>query len=144
MYKPREGQISWLFHRVSGVAIFLFLFGHIISTSVMLWGPRGPEMHSRLDEIYRHPIFILLFHPALFAAVLFHALNGIRVIIIDWWHASTRAQRPLFYAEMVVFALLMVGSVFWMIIPEWNHYQESKAQQGVSGASAVSMEGKVR
>lgn len=138
MYKPREGQISWFFHRVSGLAIFFFLFGHILSTSVMLWGARGPEMHARLDEFYRLPIFTFLFHPALFAAVLYHALNGIRIVIIDWWKASTKAQRPLFYAEMALFVVLMVYAVFAMVIPEWKHYQESKA--AVSQTAAVSVQ----
>lgn len=129
MYKPREGQWSWMFHRISGMAIFFFLFGHILSTSVVVWGPNGPAMHEQLDEFYRQPIFTILFHPLLFAAVLFHALNGIRIVIIDWWAKSTKAQRPLFYAEMVLFAALMVSSVFWMILPEWNEYQRLKGEE---------------
>jgi len=137
MYKPREGQLSWMFHRISGMAIFFFLFGHILSTSVVVWGPQGPAMHARLDEFYRLPIFTLLFHPLLFAAVLFHALNGIRIIIIDWWAQSTKAQRPLFYAEMVLFAALMVGSVFWMVLPEWNEYQRVKSESVARTAPAV-------
>lgn len=136
MYKPREGQLAWVFHRISGVAILLFLFGHILSTSVVVWGPSGPDMHTRLDEFYRLPIFTLLFHPLLFAAVLYHALNGIRVIIIDWWSQSTHAHRPIFYAQMVVFAALMVGSVFWMILPEWNEYQRLKGAEMTSNAPA--------
>lgn len=144
-YRPREGQWAWLFHRVSGAAIFLFLFGHILSTSVMLWGQHGPEMHGKLDAFYRHPVFTLLFHPLLFAAVLYHALNGIRIIVIDFYRKSTGIHRQLFYAEMVVFTALMVGSVFWMILPEWEAYR--KAAGGVSlapGAAAVSFDGRVR
>jgi succinate dehydrogenase / fumarate reductase, cytochrome b subunit len=121
MYKPREGHWSWLMHRISGLAIFLFLFGHILSTSTMVWGAQGPAIHARLDEIYRLPLFAFL-HLLLFAAVLFHALNGIRIVIIDFWARSTGAQRPLFYAEMVLFAALMVGAIFWMVIPELQDY----------------------
>jgi succinate dehydrogenase / fumarate reductase cytochrome b subunit len=150
MYKPREGQLSWVFHRISGMAIFFFLFGHILSTSVVVWGPRGPEMHEQLDAFYRLPIFTLLFHPLLFAAVLFHALNGIRIVIIDWWGKSTKAQRPLFYAEVTLFVLVFAFAVVKMILPEWNEYQRSKsgtvasAAQHVSAAPAATMEGSIR
>ncbi|HEY3415047.1 MAG TPA: succinate dehydrogenase, cytochrome b556 subunit [Armatimonadota bacterium] len=135
MYKPREGQLSWFGHRISGLAIFLFLFGHILSTSVIVWGPHGPDMHAKLDAFYRLPIFTLVFHPLLFAAVAFHALNGIRIVIIDWWSKSTGVQRKLFYAEIVLFAALMLTAVRLMIVPEWNAYQNAKAG-GVATASA--------
>lgn len=131
MYKPREGQLSWFGHRVSGLAIFLFLFGHIMSTSVIVWGPHGPDMHEKLDAIYRLPIFTLIFHPLLFAAVAFHALNGIRIVIIDWWSKSTGVHRRLFYAEIVVFAALMLTAVKLMILPEWDAYQHGVATASV-------------
>jgi succinate dehydrogenase / fumarate reductase cytochrome b subunit len=129
MYTPREGQLSWLGHRISGAAIFLFLFGHILSTSVVVWGPHGPEMHAKLDAFYRLPIFTMIFHPLLFAAVAFHALNGIRIVIIDWWSKSTGIHRQLFYAELVVFAGLMLVALKFMILPEWNAYQDAKTTQ---------------
>lgn len=143
MYKPREGQLSWFAHRVSGVAIFLFLFGHILSTSVVVWGPNGPAMHEKLDAVYRLPIFTLLFHPLLYAAVVFHALNGIRVIIVDWWSKATVAQRPLFYTEVVIFALLMLVGVRFMIVPEWDALQKAKTGQLVPTATAQ-MQGRAR
>jgi succinate dehydrogenase / fumarate reductase cytochrome b subunit len=132
MYKPREGQLSWFGHRVSGAAIFLFLFGHILSTSVIVWGAHGPEMHEKLDAFYRLPIFTMIFHPLLFAAVAFHALNGIRIVVIDWWSKSTGVHRQLFYAEIVVFAALMLVALRFMILPEWDAYQTAKAAQTAS------------
>ena len=126
MYKPREGQWAWMFHRISGVAIFLFLFGHILSTSTLVWGTNGPQWHERVDAIYRLPLFSVL-HLALFAAVIYHALNGLRVVIIDWSASSTKAQRPLFYIEMVLFAALIIFAVFKMVVPEIQAYYASAA-----------------
>jgi succinate dehydrogenase / fumarate reductase cytochrome b subunit len=117
---------------VSGAAIFLFLFGHILSTSVIVWGAHGPEMHEKLDAFYRLPIFTMIFHPLLFAAVAFHALNGIRIVVIDWWSKSTGVHRQLFYAEIVVFAALMLVALRFMILPEWDAYQTAKAAQTAS------------
>jgi succinate dehydrogenase / fumarate reductase, cytochrome b subunit len=141
MYKPREGQLSWFGHRVSGIAIFMFLFGHILSTSVIVWGPNGPAMHEKLDAFYRLPIFTLIFHPLLFAAVAFHALNGIRIVVVDWWSRSTGVHRQLFYAELVVFAVLMLTAVKLMILPEWNEYQKGRERALTSQATVTSLEG---
>lgn len=126
MYTPREGQWSYAFHRISGLAILFFLFGHIASTAIIVWGPRGPEMHETLDAFYRLPIFTFLFHPLLFAAVFYHALNGIRIIIIDWWSESTKVQKPLFYIEMAVLVVGMVFVGFKQVLPEWQEYQRLK------------------
>jgi succinate dehydrogenase / fumarate reductase cytochrome b subunit len=143
VYKPREGQWAWMFHRISGVAIFLFLFGHILSTSTLVWGVNGPEWHHRIDSIYRLPIFSVM-HLALFAAVLYHAVNGIRVIIVDWWAHSTKAQKPLFYAEMVLVGLLLIFAVFKMVIPELKDYAEAKASVSVPVGVSATQEGGLR
>jgi succinate dehydrogenase / fumarate reductase cytochrome b subunit len=136
MYTPREGQWSYAFHRISGLAIFLFLFGHIASTAIIVWGPHGPDMHEKLDAFYRLPIFTFLFHPLLFAAVLYHALNGIRIIIIDWWSESTRIQRPLFYIEMAVLVVGLGLVAVKQVLPEWQEYQRLKAASVAQAAPA--------
>ena len=41
VYKGHPGQWSWLFHRVTGVAIILFLFAHVVDTAVIGWGPEA-------------------------------------------------------------------------------------------------------
>ena len=53
MYKGHEGQWSWLFHRVTGVAIILFLFAHVVDTAVVGW---GPEAYNRVASVYHNPI----------------------------------------------------------------------------------------
>ena len=40
IYKGHEGQWSWMFHRITGVAVILFLFAHVVDTAVIGWGPR--------------------------------------------------------------------------------------------------------
>ncbi len=53
LYKGREGQWSWIAHRVTGVGILLFLFAHIIDTALVGW---GPEAYNRVISVYHHPI----------------------------------------------------------------------------------------
>ena len=52
VYKGHPGQWSWLFHRVTGVAIILFLFAHVVDTAVIGW---GPEAYNRVIAAYENP-----------------------------------------------------------------------------------------
>ena len=88
IYKGHEGQYSWLFHRVTGVAIILFLFAHVVDTALVGW---GPEAYNRVVSVYHNP-FIRLLELGLVAAVIYHALNGLRIMVIDFfpnWRIST-------------------------------------------------------
>ena len=57
LYKGHEGQYSWLFHRVTGVAIILFLFAHVVDTAVIGW---GPEAYNRVLSAYENPVVRVL------------------------------------------------------------------------------------
>jgi succinate dehydrogenase / fumarate reductase cytochrome b subunit len=103
LYKGHEGQYSWLLHRVTGVAIILFLFAHVVDTAVVGW---GPEAYNRVASVYHNP-FIRLLELGLVAAVLYHSLNGIRVMLIDFFPRLTRRARALGIAT----TLLFVGSM---------------------------------
>ena len=70
VYKGHEGQWSWLFHRVTGVAIILFLFAHVVDTAVVGW---GPEAYNRVISVY-HNWVVQLLELGLVAAVLYLSL----------------------------------------------------------------------
>ena len=110
-YRGGTGQWSYVFHRLTGVAVLLFLFAHIIDTALIGW---GPEVYDRVMKIYAHPFFraneILLF-----AAVLYHTLNGVRIMIVDFWPGATRHHRGLDYGTWAIFALLMVPVTVIMV-----------------------------
>ncbi len=40
MYKGQSGMWSWLFHRISGLGILLFLLIHIVDISLLGFGPK--------------------------------------------------------------------------------------------------------
>ncbi len=104
LYKGREGQWSWVAHRVTGVAIILFLFAHVIDTAVVGW---GPEAYNRVVSVY-HNWVVRLLELGLVAAVIYHALNGVRIMVIDFWPKGTRYNRQLFYATTGLFVLSMI------------------------------------
>ena len=101
-YRGGEGMLAWAFHRISGVAIWAFLVLHVID--IFLVGA-APDTYDTLLAIYAHPIGIVL-EWLLGAAVLYHALNGLRIIVMDFWPALTRYHRQLWYASWAVFFLI--------------------------------------
>jgi succinate dehydrogenase / fumarate reductase cytochrome b subunit len=110
IYRGHEGQWSWLAHRVTGVAIILFLFAHVVDTAVVGW---GPEAYNRVTEVYHNPIVRLL-ELGLVAAVLYHAINGTKIMIIDFWPSMVRHIRPLSIASSALFVLSMIP-VTWIM-----------------------------
>ncbi|HUZ47284.1 MAG TPA: succinate dehydrogenase, cytochrome b556 subunit [Terriglobia bacterium] len=110
-YRGHEGQWSWLLHRITGIGVFLFLIAHILDTAMIGWGPR---IYNETMAIYRHPLF-RIGEVILAGAVLYHALNGVRIIIIDFWPESNLAQKKLFYAVVVLFAVIFVPAAIYMM-----------------------------
>lgn len=117
MYQLKEGQIAYILHRVSGVAVILFLFVHLVENFFLLMGPAA---YNAAIGIYDHWYF-RIGEFGLVAAVVYHALNGSRIVVIDFWQKSTRYQKPMWYAVMLLsaVALLMVGKVMLWDYPKW-------------------------
>ena len=111
LYKGHEGQWTWIAHRVTGVAIILFLFAHVVDTAVIGW---GPEAYNKVLAAYANPVVRFLEY-GLVTAVLYHALNGVRIMIVDFWPSAALHQKQLFYATMTIFVLAMIP-ISWIMI----------------------------
>jgi len=105
LYRGREGMWSWVLHRITGVAIYFFLLVHILDTALVRV---SPEAYNAVIGAYKTPV-MGLGELALVGAILFHALNGLRIILVDFWEAGTRHQRTLFWVVLGVWAALMIA-----------------------------------
>ena len=118
LYKGGVGQWAWIFHRITGVAVLLFLFIHILDTALLLL---GPEWYNAVIRIYRWPFFGVM-EIGLFAAVLYHAINGVRITVVDFWVESARYHKEMFVGQMALFALVFFP-VAWIMLrhafPGW-------------------------
>ena len=110
LYKGREGQWTWIFHRLTGVAIILFLFAHVIDTAVVAF---GPEAYNRVVEAYANP-FVRTLELGLVAAVLFHAIYGVKVMIVDFWPNAALHNKALTRGTIAVFLVAMLPIVYFM------------------------------
>ncbi len=113
MYKGQSGMWSWLFHRVSGLAILLFLLIHIVDISMLSFGPAVYNNSIVLFDQWE----VRLLSLSLIAAILYHAFNGIRVILIDFWAKAVRYQKVLFAIVMVVTVVLFIPAAYFVMGP---------------------------
>jgi succinate dehydrogenase / fumarate reductase cytochrome b subunit len=104
LYRGREGMWSWVAHRVTGFAIFMFLLVHVLDTALVRV---SPEAYNVVIATYKNPI-MGLGEAGLVAAILFHAFNGLRVVLVDFWAKGPRYQRQMLWAVMVVWVVLLV------------------------------------
>jgi len=109
-YRGHEGQWSWLAHRVTGVGIILFLFAHVIDTAVVGW---GPEAYNRVIAVYENP-FVRVLEYALVEAVLFHAINGLRIMLIDFFPGVAPHVRRIAIASTGLFLAATIATTWIM------------------------------
>lgn len=105
LYRGREGMWSWVAHRVTGVLIFFFLLVHVLDTSLVRL---SPETYNEIIGTYKNPI-MGLGEAGLVAAIVFHAYNGIRLILIDFWAKGPKLQTRMLWIVVGLFAVTMAG-----------------------------------
>lgn len=106
-------MLLWALHRAAGLGILLFLSLHIVDIFLLGF---GEEVFNELLMIYTAPwgrvmeVFLLF-------GVLFHALNGLRIILQDFFPEAMLAHGKLVAAELVVFAIIFLPSAWLMLEP---------------------------
>jgi succinate dehydrogenase / fumarate reductase cytochrome b subunit len=112
-YRGGLGMAMWALHRVAGLGILLFLSLHIVDIFLLAF---GEEVFNELLVIYTSPAARVMEVFLLFG-VLFHALNGLRIIVQDFFPRAMLAQRRLVQVELVVFLVVFLPCAFLMIRP---------------------------
>jgi succinate dehydrogenase / fumarate reductase cytochrome b subunit len=109
---------SWVLHRITGATIFFFLFVHVLDTALVRV---SPQAYNEIIETYKTPI-IGLMEIGLVVAVLYHALNGIRVILIDFWQKGPRYQRQMLWVVIGVFLAVFIPALGAIGMHMWERF----------------------
>ncbi len=104
LYRGREGMWSWVAHRVTGFAIFMFLLVHVLDTALVRV---SPEAYNAVIATYKNPV-MGLGEAGLVAAILFHAFNGLRIVLVDFWAKGPRYQVQMLWGVMGIWVVLLV------------------------------------
>jgi len=97
------GMWAWMLFRISGLVLVFYLFVHLYVISQGRIG--GPEALDNLFEFFDKPLLVFL-DLMLVAAVLYHALNGVRIILMDLG-VGVHRHKAIFWVCMLVAAIAL-------------------------------------
>ena len=109
-YKGKSGQWAFVGHRVSGFLVFFFLLLHIVDVSLVRW----PALYDDVHRVYGN-VLLRLFEVGLLFALVFHSLNGLRIVAVDFFPGAVRNERRLLAAAVVGTLVLGVPGA-WVIM----------------------------
>jgi len=112
-YRVSWAQLAWFGHRMSGIGILVYLFLHIVETSTVTL---GPEVYDATLGLFRN-LPVRLGEIVLMAALVYHSLNGLKVILLDFVPAATTWYRPLTYGVIIATAAAMIPLSLLMLAP---------------------------
>ena len=110
--KQRGGMWPWLGQRVTAVLLLVTIMVHMILTHLFAIGKLD---YGNITARLAHAA-VAVNDVVLLAAVLFHALNGVRMVVIDYWFAKVGSRRTL---DIALWAIGLGALVYglWALWP---------------------------
>ncbi|MBA3272805.1 MAG: succinate dehydrogenase, cytochrome b556 subunit [Chthoniobacterales bacterium] len=105
------GNVAFWIQRLTGVALVAYLILHVHTIRDL----QDPERFDAAMKSFSHPLFKLA-EIGLLATVILHALNGIRLTIIDMGVGLTKQRQMFWYFAIGVGALLFVAGAIPMFL----------------------------
>jgi len=110
------GSWAWVLHRLSGLALIFYLSLHIWVINSLTYGEKA---FNDVMIFLNSPLFKLL-EVGLWGVILFHAFNGVRIVIVDFFNGSL-LQKKLFMALIALaFVLWALGSYVILSHVQWR------------------------
>jgi succinate dehydrogenase / fumarate reductase cytochrome b subunit len=104
-YRGQGPMLTFILHRIGGVGMAIFVAVHILASFL------GGEIGSFLNTVYEHWLFQIF----IFFCALFHAINGLRITIVDLFPKLLVHQREAIWVEWAVFIPIFLIAVFVII-----------------------------
>jgi len=100
------GSWAWMLHRLSGLALIFYLSLHIWVINSLTY---GPDTFNKVMTFLGSPLFKIL-EVGLWGVILFHAFNGVRVVIVDFFKGSLVHKKLFFILITIAFVMWAWGS----------------------------------
>jgi succinate dehydrogenase / fumarate reductase, cytochrome b subunit len=109
-YKKHSGSWAWILHRITGIGLTFYILVHIILLTGLL---KGEAVFNAEMALFQSPVF-LFFEWALGSLVIYHAANGVRIVLVDLANGARYQKKVLaiVYALSVIFMLGMGYLIF--------------------------------
>ncbi len=113
-YRGGLPMLAWVLHRISGIGIVVFVSMHVISAFLLNAVPSGATnaIAAALTDFYEAlpmQIFILF-------AVLYHAMNGTRIVVLDMFPRMWQYNREAMWVQWAVFLPMFLLPAALMIM----------------------------
>jgi succinate dehydrogenase / fumarate reductase cytochrome b subunit len=104
-YKGQGPMLTFILHRIGGLGMAIFITVHILASFL------GGDIGQFLNDVYKNWAFQIF----IFFCALFHAVNGLRITIMDLFPRWLVYQREAIWVEWAVFIPLFGVSVIVII-----------------------------
>ena len=102
-------MLAWILHRITGLGMIIFVTLHVLAS--FLTQQLGSDLGITLNIIYESLYFQLF----IYFCVIFHGVNGLRIIVLDMWPKLIRYQKESTWLEWFIIAPVYGLAVFLMI-----------------------------
>ena len=110
VYRGKSGQWAFVLHRITGFLVFMFLLLHVVDVSLI---NIDTKLYNEVHELYGN-VLLRLFEVGLLAALVFHAFNGLRIVMIDFFPGAIKSEKTMF--SIVLFFTVILTAVGGFII----------------------------
>jgi succinate dehydrogenase / fumarate reductase cytochrome b subunit len=104
-YQGKGPMLTYFLHRLGGLGMVTFVGLHVLASFM------GGTVGRSINIIYENWVFQIV----IFFLVLFHMINGLRIIILDLWPKLIEHQREAIWLEWMVF-LPVYGMAVYVIV----------------------------
>lgn len=101
-YRGEGPMLTFVLHRIGGIGMAVFVAMHMLASFL------GGDIGGFLNNVYEHWFFQIF----IFFCALFHAINGLRITIVDLWPKLLEHQNEAIWVEWAVFLPLFGIAVF--------------------------------
>ena len=108
--RSRGGMWPWLGQRVTAVLVLVTIVVHLVLTHYINIGQLS---YDNIGERLAGGV-VLVNDIVLLVAVVYHALNGLRMVVLDWGLASSGGRR-VFNAVLWLVGILAIAYGIWAL-----------------------------
>lgn len=117
VYKGKTGMWAFTAHRVTGFLVLLFLLLHVVDVTL---AGISKDLYNTVHAVYGN-ILLRLFEVGLLGALVFHALNGLRIIAVDFFDAAVQYQKQIAWVVAGVTAVVTIVGGTVIVLPFFTH-----------------------
>jgi succinate dehydrogenase / fumarate reductase cytochrome b subunit len=115
-YRGGQPMIAWLLHRISGTGIVFFVSMHILA-AFFLYSVESTSTAGAVSDALTTFYEALPMQIFMLFAVLYHAINGLRIVMLDMFPALWKYNREAMWVQWAMFlpmfllpaALMLMG-----------------------------------